>query len=512
MATLTLSTSFNDDWPPDTLEGGTILTRTATAMTYTSDMGYTITLRGTGFSYDDDGLPSGGTVGRLTILKAGVTFADFTGVSTSFTFAGMKLFGYDRDNGNHEGPDPYGFVQNMLRGNDLIIGSAQDDDLRSGTGNDTINGGDGDDYVGAEAGDDVMNGGAERNTLSFDEANYRWDAFRGVNLDVVTGIAIDNWGDTDRFSNFGRFKDSLFSDTLRGSLAEESFVVSRGNDIIDGRGGIDTLDYSQVDRWGAHRGVNVNLATGVAIDSWGNTDTISNMEEVRGSVFKDTLTGSARDEYFIGGRGVDVINGGGGIDRLNFWDVGDNDIGHGIVINTSLAANVQDDGFGNTETALGIERFRGSRFNDRFTGGGGEDDFGGDDGNDTLIGGAGTDHLSGDDGDDRLTGNLGEDDFNFGNGLAEAGVDTITDMQVGIDEIWVTSDWGGLTTEFLIANQFRSGAGVTTANTATQRLIYNTTTGDLYYDADGVGGAAAVRFAVLSNQAAINFGDFHVFL
>ena len=290
------------------------------------------------------------------------------------------------------------------------------------------------------------------------------------------------------------------------------------------------LDYSRADRWGGHRGVNVNLDTGVARDSWRGNDTISNIEEVRGTIFNDTLTGSLRDEEFQGRAGVDVINGAGGFDHLTFWDSGDDGIGHGIVINTTLAANVQDDGYGNVETALGIESFGGTRFGDRFTGGSETNHFDGDDGNDTLnggggedfldggwgndsiVGGLGNDHMGGGGSDDTLTGNAGEDDFNFNWNLDEVGVDVITDMQVGIDEIWVASWWGGLTTEFLVASQFRSGAGVSTANTAAQRLIYDTTTGALFFDADGAGGVAAEQFAVLSNKAAITFEDFHVFL
>ena len=531
MATLTLNQSFDGIWPPDAMAGGIITVRQGFRMIYTSDAGFTVTIRGNGLTYDDDGLPSGGTVTGFTIVKDGQTHANLVGASVDFARAGMLLFGFDRSDGDFDDPDPFGFVQNALRGNDLITGSSQDDDIRGGAGNDTINCGAGYDYVDAESGDDVLDGGDDRDTLSFDEANWRWDAYRGVNLDAATGIAIDSWGNTDHFMNFERYRDTIYSDTLKGSDGDEVFEISRGSDVIDGRDGFDSIDYRRVDRWGAHHGVNVNLATGIAIDSWKNTDTISNIEGVRGTIFNDRLTGSARDESFLGGRGVDTINGAGGTDWLEFWNVGDNDVGHGVTINLSLAVNIVDDGFGNVETALGIENIYGSRFDDRITGnagrneleggddgndtingGGGEDFLSGQDGNDILIGGVGNDHMNGGHGNDTLTGNTGEDDFNFGGPLNEQGVDTITDMQVGIDEIWVDSEWGGLSSEFLIANQFRGGAGVTTANSATQRLVYNSTTGDLYFDADGVGGMAAVRFAVLSNRAAITFDDFHVFL
>ena len=96
--------------------------------------------------------------------------------------------------------------------------------------------------------------------------------------------------------------------------------------------------------------------------------------------------------------------------------------------------------------------------------------------------------------------------------MEHLGVDTFTDFQVGIDEIWVPNTWAsGFTGEFLTAAQFRSGAGVTTANTAAQRLIYNTTTGDVFFDVDGNGATAAVKLATLQNLAAIQFDDFHLF-
>jgi serralysin len=531
MATLTLTNSYEDDWPPDVFAGGAITTRSATVMTYISAQGYTITLRGNGLTYDDDGMPASGTVTRVVVTGPSGTYSTFTGVSADFGMAGMKIFGFDRDNGDHDGPDPFNFFLNLMRGNDLVNGSAFDDDIRSGMGNDSINGGAGGDYIGDEQGNDSMDGGADFDSLSYDEANWRPDAFRGVNLDAATGIAIDCFGFTDHFSNFERFKDSVFSDTLLGSAADEQFVINRGNDVVDGREGWDVLDYSQTVRWGAHRGVNVNLDTGLALDSWKNTDLISNIEEVRGSAFNDTLTGSARDEEFQGRSGVDAINGGGGFDHLAFWDSGENGVGHGVVINTTRAANIRDDGYGNVETALGIESFGGTRFADSFLGGAESNRFNGDDGNDTLnggggedfldggwgsdsiAGGVGGDHLSGGGDNDTLTGNAGADDFNFNWNLADSGVDTISDMQVGLDEIWIGSWWGGLSGEFLAANQFRSGAGVTTANSANQRVIYNTTTGDLYFDADGNGtGFAAVRFATLANHAAITSDDFHIFL
>jgi Ca2+-binding RTX toxin-like protein len=57
------------------------------------------------------------------------------------------------------------------------------------------------------------------------------------------------------------------------------------------------------------------------------------------------------------------------------------------------------------------------------------------------------------------------------------------------------------------AGAFWSGAGVSAAHDADDRLIYNTTTGALFYDADGIGTGKAVQIAVLAGHPDLAFGD-----
>ena len=68
---------------------------------------------------------------------------------------------------------------------------------------------------------------------------------------------------------------------------------------------MDQVRYSRSDN-----PVNVNLATGVAQDGEGGTDTLSNIESIWGSDFDDTLTGGFDDgfELFEGGGGNDIID------------------------------------------------------------------------------------------------------------------------------------------------------------------------------------------------------------
>jgi len=47
------------------------------------------------------------------------------------------------------------------------------------------------------------------------------------------------------------------------------------------------------------------------------------------------------------------------------------------------------------------------------------------------------------------------------------------------------------------SNQFYAANGAKSATNANQRIVYDSSAGNLYYDADGAGGAAAVRIATL---------------
>ena len=61
------------------------------------------------------------------------------------------------------------------------------------------------------------------------------------------------------------------------------------------------------------------------------------------------------------------------------------------------------------------------------------------------------------------------------------------------------------------ASELLIGVGLTAAADADDFLIYNSTTGALFYDADGSGGAStAVQFAVLTGAVAINNADFTI--
>src|SRR5262249_61170374 len=79
-----------------------------------------------------------------------------------------------------------------------------------------------------------------------------------------------------------------------------------GNDFLVGGSGIDTADYSAES---GPNGVSVNLTTGTATDTFGNTDTLSSIENAIGTSHADSFTTNT-----AAGAGVDTFTGGAGDD------------------------------------------------------------------------------------------------------------------------------------------------------------------------------------------------------
>ena len=159
--------------------------------------------------------------------------------------------------------------------------------------------------------------------------------------------------------------------------------------------------------------------------------------------------------------------------------------------------------------------------NDTLTGGTGADTMKGQPGNDWLLGSAGNDILdggiggdllNGGAGSDRLTGGAGADVFDFNAALKAAGnVDRITDLNVAEDMIQLDQTvFSALAIGAPPTRAFHAGAGVTAAHDHTDRIVYDTSSGNLYYDADGAGGLAAIQFATLAAKPAISAADFFV--
>ncbi|KAI1690578.1 leukotoxin [Ditylenchus destructor] len=219
-------------------------------------------------------------------------------------------------------------------------------------------------------------------------------------------------------------------------------------------------------------------------------------DTLRGGVGTDTLLGGAGDDRLEGGGDGDQLDGGDGVDTAEYYESLS-----GVTVSL-VGATYGGDATG--DTLRNIENLTGSNFDDKLFG---------NDGANTLMGGNDGDQLWGGGGMDLLIGGAGQDRFYFDSALnAAANVDKIDDMKLGQDTIWLDRQiFNALPTGALNASAFHMGGA---AADASDRIIYDSTTGALSYDADGVGGVAAVRFATLDPldvTQALNHTDFMVF-
>ncbi|HQO30341.1 MAG TPA: calcium-binding protein, partial [Accumulibacter sp.] len=225
-----------------------------------------------------------------------------------------------------------------------------------------------------------------------------------------------------------------------------------------------------------------------------------------------TLNGAAGNDNLIGSAGVDVLDGGSGADSLSGGDgndyyfvdnVGDvvvesnagvaggNDVVYSALAAYTLGANVE---IGRI-VASGAASLTGNGLANLLYAGSGDNVLSGGAGNDTLIGGSGA------------------DTFRFDtapNGTSN--LETIGDFSVVDDTIVLENAvfTSLLASGPLAAGAFRAGAGATSAADTDDYLIYNTTTGALYYDAAGNTGDAPVQIALLGSGLALTSADFFV--
>lgn len=106
----------------------------------------------------------------------------------------------------------------------------------------------------------------------------------------------------------------------------------------------------------------------------------------------------------------------------------------------------------------------------------------------------------------QLTGNGGKDSFVFASKLSDFNVDTITGFNA-VDDVLILDRaiFNALSANNVLSEQeLFVSASATIAENAVQRIVFNTTSQSLYYDADGAGGENALLFALLPNLTMLN--------
>lgn len=357
------------------------------------------------------------------------------------------------------------------QGNDRIIIGNYSAPINPGTQRPydlLINGNAGDDYISGGASYDQVNGGAGNDTIYGNDGDDNLQAgpsFAGMGNDLIYG------GNGNDIISGGGGDDRLFGDAGDDNIQDYSggnnlISGGTGNDFLAGGSGTDRIDGGDGnDRMQGGDGNNTLFgdAGNDSLSGGADVDTLS------GGIGDDFLAGFAGGDQLLGGDGTDLLQGLAGADSL-----------YGGAGNDTLDETVQDDSANDT--------------------------LFGEAGDDILRGGGGADKLYGGTGADTLSGGSGRDFFLFNS--APDG-DTITDFaRTEGDKVLLSR---AVFTGFdargaLSPDAFHSAAGAVAALDANDRIIYNTTTGALWYDADGTGHAAAQLIGTLG-AADLLYGD-----
>ncbi|MDX8523692.1 calcium-binding protein [Mesorhizobium sp. MSK_1335] len=126
----------------------------------------------------------------------------------------------------------------------------------------------------------------------------------------------------------------------------------------------------------------------------------------------------------------------------------------------------------------------------------------------TILGNNGDNKINGGGGSDLLKGYGGHDAFVFNTALGANNIDRIADFNVSQDKIHLDhAVFAGLQKGALAAGNFHVGLS---AHDASDHIIYNSNTGALSFDSDGIGGHAQTQFASLAPHLHLGENSFLV--
>jgi uncharacterized delta-60 repeat protein len=296
-----------------------------------------------------------------------------------------------------------------------------------------------------------------------------------------------------------RFHGETLYNYIDGTASGDEIDGTSGNDWIDGKGGADTMT-----GFAGNDVYVVNTSGDTVIEAAAEgTDTVrspvsytlpdyvenllltgSGAVDATGNGLANTLTGNTANNVLNGKAGADTMIGKAGDDTYyvdNADDVVTEAVDQGTdtirsSITRALPKNVEKliltgaaaiNGTGNTLANV-------------------------------IVGNSAVNTVNGRQGNDTLTGGAAGDRFLFNTPLsATKNVDTITDFDPEADTIRLDKSvfTAIAATGPLAASAFKVGAAATTT---AHRIIYAAGTGALFYDKDGTGPVAQVRFATLN--------------
>ncbi len=395
-----------------------------------------------------------------------------------------------------------------LTGNALVntlIGNSGSNVLIGGGGADTMTGLAGNDSYGVDNALDTViesiGGGVDR-------------IYASVSYSLAAGQEVETLS-TNSNSGTGAINltGNAFNNALIGNSGANFLIGGSGADMMTGLNGNDSYGVDNAldlvieavgggsDR--VYSSVSYTLAAGREIEIL-STDSNSGTSSIN-------LTGNAFDNVVYGNFGSNILIGGGGNDRLIGLDGNDNylvdsasdyvfeNLGSGTdrvyaSCSYTLAASQEIEILSTTNNAgTAALNLTGNQLNN------------------TLIGNAGANLLLGGDGVDTLTGLNGADTFVFNTNLsAGANHDAITDFVVADDSIRLENAiFTLLTATGALAQELFKDLSLA-AQDANDVIVYNRTTGELFYDTNGLTAGGQTLFADVTDGTALTFADFVV--
>lgn len=231
----------------------------------------------------------------------------------------------------------------------------------------------------------------------------------------------------------------------------------------------------------------------------------------------DTATRSGNTVYkFVAGKKYwEAIHDGGGRDTIVYQGSANTtiDLRPGKFSSLSDPIKFSDGSSSRSTVTIGpnvvIEAATGGSGSDKLIGNMANNVLKGNSGLDQLSGSSGNDYLYGGIGNDLLVGGSGKDAFVFDSKLdTKTNFDRITDFNVKDDTIRLDDAiFLGLKRGVLKAANFHIGSK---AKDSGDKIVYNQSTGELFYDRDGSGHGAQIKFATLAKGLKLTYDDFLV--
>lgn len=347
--------------------------------------------------------------------------------------------------------------QNVIGDDDILTGTAEDDKLLGGKGTDVLSGGDGNDYLWGGVGADTLDGGSGRDRFAYNALDEGGD--------LITGFKTGDGGDVIDVSVLGIRLGWDQGDYLADGLVQ---VVQSGTDALVQARNAD-------DGWTTLATLDNVLASSV---------TAANLQVKLSDPLPTPATpathvyGTAAADWLNGSSGADIFHGSAGNDTYVFNNAMDR-----------VAAGT-DEGTDSVWASVGVDlRDYNQIENIRLKEDAGDATVFGNDAANLITGNSQSNTIVGGLGTDSLYGKGGADTFVF----AEAGKDNA-------DSVWDYGDDDHIALEsrfFTGLDKDGDGAldqdAFTFGSTATSdgpQMIYNNSTGKLYYDSDGIGGNA----------------------